>query len=286
MRGADIYRARKARRKKMHKNLWFVLVIMALCAFLWNYRGRACEISDRPLSEGDVVCLQRVTIPDETPEIMVDYTGFTVSFNPAHHLPNYVVWELTGKEANGEVPRNSKFRTDSDILGCATTEDYRNSGFDRGHMAPAADMKWSEEAMSDCHYLTNICPQDHNINGGRWSSLEKLSRKWAERDSAVIIICGPVLSDELVMTIGDSQVSVPERFFKVIMAPYVDPPQAIGFIIPNHRTDDGLEAMAMSVDRVEEITGFDFFSCLPDDVENKMEMSANFREWTKRKSKK
>jgi len=286
MSNSDIYRQRRSRRKlSKFRYLGPLVAALALSAAFIGYRLRAGNDSRYTAVEPspDVECLQQVVIPDETPEIMVEYTGFTVSFNPVHHQPNYVVWELTGSEAEGDVPRNSNFRPDCDVLGCATLDDYRYSGYDRGHMAPAADMKWSAQAMADCHYLTNICPQDHNINGGRWSTLEKLSRQWADRDSSVIIICGPVLSDELISYIGDSQVSVPERFFKVIMSPFIDPPKAIGFIVPNHRTDDGIEAMAVSVNQVEEITGFDFFSSLPDDVEDVMEEKSNFREWNKRK---
>lgn len=234
----------------------------------------------------DVDCLKSVIMPDDVPEIIKEYTGFKVSFNPVHHVPNYVAWELTVHETEGASKRDSKFKADNDVYGCATLDDYRRSGFDRGHMAPAADMKWSDQAMSDCHYLTNICPQDHKVNTGRWSTLEKLSRNWARRDSAIIIICGPVLTDELPQAIGRQQVSVPERFFKVFYAPYANPPSAIAFIVPNHPTDDSMEAMAVSVDDVEAITGFDFFSCLPDEIETRVEQNANYRYWNKRKKEK
>ncbi len=149
-------------------------------------------------------------------------------------------------------------------------------------MAPAGDMKWSAEAMADSHYLTNICPQDHSINGGRWSTLEKKCRQWAERDSSLIIICGPILTDQLDKAIGAQQVSVPERFFKVVLAPYTIPPRAIAFIFPNRPTSDGLESMVTSVDAVEAITGFDFFQCLPDDIEEEVEKMANYRVWERK----
>ena len=137
--------------------------------------------------------------------------------------------------------------------------------------------------MEDSHYLTNICPQDHSINSGRWSTLEKKCRQWAVRDSAIIIICGPVLTDIMPNTIGRSQVSVPERFFKIVLAPYAEPPRAIGFIMPNHPTPDGLESMATSVENIEQITGFDFFKCLPYDIENEVESKSNYRLWDKKR---
>ena len=230
-------------------------------------------------------CLTEITIPDETPEIKLFYTGFTVSFNPAMHQPNYCVWELTSDKANGTEKRVSKFRPDDDVLGCATLDDYRNSGFDRGHMVPAGDMKWDSQAMLDSHYLTNICPQTHALNGGRWSSLENKCREWVARDSVLIIACGPILTDRMPRAIGESSIPVPERFFKVVLAPYSIPPRAIGFIMPNTAPEEGLETMAVSVDQVEEITGFDFFNCLPDDIENEIEAQANFRQWNTRTKK-
>lgn len=291
MNNSDTYIQRRTRRPRHHKagKMGLISFLAALLFFgLVSYgqwiKNRHTKTSPSP--DVDVECLKIVSLPDDVPQIIKEYTGFTVSFNPAHHLPNYVAWELTGTETEGQTPRNSKFRVDDDVYGCATPGDYRGSGFDRGHMAPAADMKWSQKAMDDCHFLTNICPQDHNINSGRWSTLEKLSRQWAKRDSAIIIICGPILTDELPRAIGDQQVSVPERFFKVILAPFATPPSAIAFVMPNFKTDDSMEAMAVSVDDIEQITGFDFFNCLPDELENTIEQNSNFRYWNKRKRSK
>lgn len=137
--------------------------------------------------------------------------------------------------------------------------------------------------MDDSHYLTNVVPQDHSINGGIWSSLEKMCRHWAVRDSALIIICGPILTDMNKRTIGESNVVVPDRLFKVVFAPYTKPPRAIGFIFPNKPTEDGLEALSTSVDNIEAITGFDFFECLPDDIESEVESSTNYRVWNRQK---
>ncbi len=280
---SHIYTARRAARPKRKKReLWIIPVaVLLLLAAAISIQNTS---ADKPTSQAFTAhCLENVIIPDETPAIIKDYTGFRVSFNPAHHLPNYVVWELTGEEVQGTEPRVNKFKPDNDIYGTPTLDDYRNSGFDRGHMAPAADMKWNRQAMLDCHYLTNTCPQTHRLNGGRWATLEELCRQWAIRDSAIVIVSGPVLTDELPRKIGKQSVSVPERFFKVVIAPFVTPPRAIAFIMPNEEVIDGVESLAISVDRVEEITGFDFFSCLPDDIENTIEQQANFRDWNRRK---
>lgn len=284
----DTYMKRRAKRPRRPSRLTkgvsstvaiFLILIAALVAVGQATREEPAELDCGISAEN----LTKVTVPDELNEISIDYTGFHVSFNPSHHVPNYVAWELTEDKAQGKSPRKSKFKADNDIYGCATLDDYRYSGYDRGHMAPAGDMKWSEAAMDDSHYLTNIVPQDHSINGGIWSSLEKMCRRWAERDSALIIICGPVLTDLNERTIGESGVVVPDRLFKVVFAPYTKPPRAIGFIFPNKPTDDGLEALSTSVDNIEAITGFDFFECLPDDIENEVESSTNYRVWNRQK---
>ncbi len=282
----NTYRRRRAARKRKlsPKAALLGIAVIMLCY------GVACALDSyiprrkatEALTGYDAAALSLVTLPAETPQIMKDYEGFTVSFNPECHQPNYVAWELTATEADGELPRSSKFKADRQMPGCATLDDYRNSGFDRGHMAPAADMKWSEQAMADCHYLTNICPQDRKLNGGRWATLEGRCREWARRDSAIIIIAGPVLNDIMTRTIGPSEVPVPERFFKIILSPYVNPPRAIAFIMPNSPEVDPLEKLTVSVDQVEQITGFDFFSALPDSIEDAVERQYNFRDFDRK----
>jgi len=229
--------------------------------------------------------LQLVMTDNTTESQTLAYEGFTVNFNPKMHQPNYVAWELTAEEsAATDVSRKgSDFQQDFDVEGCATLTDYKRSGFSRGHMFPAADAKWSAAAMRDCFMLTNICPQKSELNGGAWKSVEDKSRKWAQRDSSLIIICGPVLTDRLTCSIGSTPVPVPERFFKVILAPYAKPMRAIGFIMNNGYVEGGMQAAAVSVDEVERITGFDFFSTLPDSIEDKIEAECNFPLWSRKK---
>lgn len=256
-----------------------ILVTLVCVLSVWGHLFGKEKATLPP--ETDTACLQYVRLADGAAEEMVDYTGFIVSFNPMHHIPNYSSWELTAEESEGSLPRKSKFHSDLNVVGCPSLDDYRNSGFDRGHMAPAADMKWSADAMDDSHSLVNICPQDHSVNSGIWSTLEKKCRNWAKRDSALIVICGPILTDVMPQSIGASGVKVPRRFFKVVLAPFANPPRAIGFIVPNYVSALPLDEMACTVDEVEEITGYDFFDCLPDSIENEIEKTANIRIWNK-----
>lgn len=214
----------------------------------------------------------------------LQYTGFRVNFNPTLHIPNYVVWTLTESTSDGPHTRkNAKFQADTDVEGSATPDDYRRSGFDRGHMAPAADMKWSAEAMDQCHYMTNICPQDNKLNTGAWSTVENMCRKWAGRYGRLIIVCGPVVTDYMPRHIGETGVAVPERFFKVVIAPDAQKPKGIGFMMPNTYVEGGAQQCVVSIDQVEAITGYDFFSALPDEIENDIEQQASLQDWQRGK---
>lgn len=209
------------------------------------------------------------------------YEGFTVSFNRSNKTPDWVGWELLASETDGEEPRRDKFWQDFTLAGCSSPEDYRRSGYDKGHLCPAADQKWSASAMSDCFVMANMAPQDHALNAGAWKTLEEKERIWAQRDSALIIVAGPIYKENDKTTIGNG-VRVPSAFFKVLLAPYLDQPRAIGFIYPNMRAPGNMADYSMSVDKVEEITGLDFFSSLPDEIENEIEQKANFNTWNRR----
>ena len=181
----------------------------------------------------------------------------------------------------GEAKRHNRFWQDRDVDGCPTTNDYRNSGYDRGHMCPAAEQKWSAEAMDDCFVMANMCPQDHSLNSGAWNTLENKERNWAVRDSAIVIVAGPIYNADDIKTIGNG-VLVPSAFFKVLLAPYVEKPRAIAFVFPNMSSPGSMQNYVMTVDDVEKLTGYDFFSSLPDDIENEVESKASFREWNQR----
>ncbi|MFR3548967.1 DNA/RNA non-specific endonuclease [uncultured Coprobacter sp.] len=288
--------ARKKRKKKKNINwsgrfLWIFFWITILLLFAYYFRleiksalsafstkiERLGEASRRP---GIRYKSLELPLPlEDRAEQIIEHEGYTVSYNKNWRLPNWVAYELTRDELRGTATRTDKFVVDPYVNGVsATNTDYRKSGFDRGHMAPAADMTWSEMAMKESFYFSNMCPQHPGLNRGAWKDLEEHIRKWARRDSAIAIVCGPLV-DERNTTIGRNEVKVPHAFFKVIVSPYVSTPRGIGFVFKNEKEDAPLSVYAVSIDSVEVLTGMDFFSELPDELENRLESQNNISDW-------
>lgn len=220
--------------------------------------------------------------PKGTPSQTLINDAYAVSFNSETLLPNWVAWRLTASHADGKAKRkDAAFTPDEriDETHRVTTYDYMRSGYDRGHMCPAGDNKWSEKAMRQCFLMTNICPQSHGLNTGDWNEMENQCRRWARQYGEIYIACGPVLFKGKHKRIGKAhRVTVPEAFFKVVLC-MKGKPKAIGFIYRNEAGDRPKSHYVNTVDQVERITGLDFFSSLPDDIEREVEASASLDEW-------
>lgn len=210
---------------------------------------------------------------------VITHVGYTTSYNSNWLIPNWVAYELTSREVAGTYPRPKKqFEPDPMVKGrSAEHRDYTNSGYSRGHMAPAADMKWSEQAMLESFYLSNICPQIAELNGGVWEKLENRVRKLAS-ESNVYVCCGPIVGSSP-KRIGENKVAVPAKFFKVLCMQRKGKWQAIGFVMPNSAIKGSMFDYAVTVDEVERLTGHDFFHNLPDDIETLIESQFKQKDW-------
>lgn len=225
--------------------------------------------------------------PLETPRIMderesqvIVHKGYTVSYNNQIRLPNWVAYELTDVEVDGECKRNSHFYPDPDAKGRqADNEDYRNSGWDKGHMAPAGDMKWDRQAMMESCYFTNICPQNHNLNGGDWKSLEEKCRDYARRYGNVYVAAGAIVGERKNGTIGHNRVVVPDAFFKVLLVCIDGKYEGIGFYFENVAGHKPLTVYAKTIDEIETLTNIDFFFSLPDKLEEDVESKIHEECW-------
>jgi endonuclease G len=243
-----------------------------------NGEAGACDASAGAAEADDKLVMQ--TSPKGTPEQILKRTGYVASYNKTTLLPNWVAWHLTAERTEGSAKRSGvDFAEDTEVPEPRATDwDYYNSGYDRGHMCPAADNKWSKKAMEESFLFTNMCPQNGNLNRGDWNEMEMACRKWAKKYGDLYIVCGPILYKGKHKTIGKNKVVVPEAFFKVVLRTG-DDPQAIGFIYKNTSGNRPKDSYVNTVDEVERITGIDFFPSLPDDVEKKVEAECDLGLW-------
>jgi len=227
-----------------------------------------------------VVAIPHLEIPKTGPkELILTHTGYTLSYNTTSKQAVWVAYELTSDETNPEVRRNNKFVPDPLIKSSsAANSDYAKSGYDKGHLAPAADMSYSQQTMLESFYLSNMSPQIPGFNRGIWKQLEEQVRQWAVDNKAIYIVTGGVLTDGL-PAIGLNKVAVPQYFYKVILD-YSEPDiKGIGFIIPNKSSQESLQHYAVTIDSVEKITNIDFFYQLPDDREIMIESAIDVNKW-------
>jgi len=200
-------------------------------------------------------------------DIILHYTGFTVRYDTLNRIPVWVAYELSSEETEGESGRESRFTTDNNFKWPqATTKDYSKSGYDRGHMAPAADMKWSPEAMKDCFHLTNICPQSPNLNRRDWKMLEERCRDWARQFGSILIVCGPLVESDSLGTIGNG-VRVPDAFFKAVATKKDSSFQGIGFIFNNTDEQQHIWTRTVSIDSIEVRSGLNLFYGMSEEAE-------------------
>lgn len=263
--------------KKRGKKL---LILLAILLVLWILTlVLAPSEAELPQATGSAIPGLELPYFEKT-ELVVSHPGYTLSYDEEHEQARWVAYHLTREELYGSFERKDDFRSDPSIItGSATLDDYRSSGYDRGHLIPAADLSFSEEAMSGSFYMSNMSPQEGQFNRGIWSKLEATVRNFADTEGAVYVVTGPVLTDGPYKTIGKNKVSVPNQYYKVILD-YEEPElKAIGFVLPNEGSSKSLEKFATTVDEVEELTGLDFFHRLDDDEEALLEGSYDSSLW-------
>jgi endonuclease G len=183
--------------------------------------------------------------------------GYSLSYNESHEQANWVSYIHERSKASASIERGNDFRTDPSVkTGSAELDDYAGSGYDRGHLAPAADMAWSARAMSESFFMSNMSPQLPSFNRGIWKQLESLVRSWAMLYDSLLIVTGPVLTDGLT-TIGFNRVSVPEQYYKLVYRLVEGDFESIAFVL-NQRANGDLSEYVKSVSEVEELVGIDF----------------------------
>lgn len=209
--------------------------------------------------------------------------GYAYGYSEEYEQPLWVTYKLTyGELQNKKFSRSDDFREDPRILTrSASPADYKSSGYDCGHLAPAADMGWSSDVMSASFFMSNMTPQKPEFNRGIWKRLEDLVRDFARKEETVFIVTGPVFYPGRELDrIGENRVAVPHACYKVVydMTP---PEKMIGFILPNEKAPKKkkLQDYAVTVKAVEQATGLEFFPALPENVREKLKTTITVSDW-------
>lgn len=204
----------------------------------------------------------------------ITYSYFSISYSEPHEQADWVCYRLTEKMITGYAERKDNFRIDSKVTtGSSVTSDYKNSGYDRGHLAPAADFKFSQKAMDESFLMSNISPQVPGFNRGIWKELEELIRSWATIYGKIDVVTGPIFKDNLGV-IGNNQVVIPGYFYKAIVRQEKGKYEGIAFVLPNSESNESLKYYVLSIDNLEYAAGINFYAKLNNSFESKVDINS------------
>ena len=222
-------------------------------------------------------------ISDTISGLLLERYCYSVSYNKITRQPNWVMWRLTAehvmKRKDGVW---NEYREDTELPSeiRSTLDDYASSGYDRGHMCPGGDCNWDDDGRDETFLLSNMCPQNSNLNRGDWKEIEMACRKWARQYNNIYIVCGPIFfKSQEHEKIGPHQIPVPEAFFKVILCAESSYPKGIGFICRNTDGNRKKDFYVNSIRQVERVTGYRFFPNVDDSIKSVVYDMDDINEW-------
>lgn len=211
---------------------------------------------------------------------IIRHKHFFLSYSEEHEQAEWAAYYLTADSKSQHHLERPYFKQDPLVdTDSAHWKNYKDTGYDKGHLVPAADMKFSEEAYQETFLTSNVAPQNRAFNAGVWNRLEQKIRYWADKYSALFIVTGSILHDNLI-TIDEEEVSVPDYFFKIVVRVQNEGLVMIPFLVPNKKSDAPLYTFAMTIDVIEQITGIDFNHKLSEKIEEKIQKEMSYKEWS------
>jgi endonuclease G len=268
--------------------LVFILVVLYLLSQIkidtWSTdQGQSNNGQDITLSGEKIEGVVKSYYPESTTGEVVEHKYYTLSYSEEHEQAEWVAYKLTEDNLRKQrVKRAKKYNPDKSIEGTsAYHNDYTRSGYTRGHLAPAGDMAFNEDAMRESFYMSNMSPQLKEFNGGIWRELEETVRNWAYDNDELYIVSGPVLKEgHIIKQIGRNEVSVPDLFYKIVLDIKGSNKKAIAFLMPNERSEKRIQEYIVSIDELEELLGINFFADFLDpELEEELEKSRTSKGW-------
>ncbi len=262
---------------KKISNIFYVLLLF------WFYSS--CQNSQVKSNNLEVKSLQtnsnlewKNLLPTSTSNVIIVHDFYTLSYKEQFEQAEWVAYELKLPKTKIKFKR-PYFIDDPKVASqSADWKNYKNSGFDKGHLCAAADMKISKKAFDETFFTSNISPQRHNFNNGIWNRLEDKTRFWAVTKDDMFVITGGVLRKGL-PTIGYEKVAIPEYFYKILCSKKNGTLKIIAFLVPHKKSQASIYDFVVTVDEIEKLTGIDFFKNLEDNQEKELESKADLKGW-------
>lgn len=258
-----------------------VITIVALLVGYWLQQKEEANSSSQPTTETASNKTNNFNyFPTSTTGVIIKHNGYQLSYSEKHEQAEWVAYPLDKSDIVYTNRKRPFFIVDPKVkTKSADWRNYKKSGYDKGHLCPAGDRRASKNAHDETFYTSNISPQNHEFNAGIWNKLEQKTRYWAKKYNHLYVVTGGILEPNL-KTIGKEKVSVPNYFYKVLLD-YTQPEiKAIAFLLPHKESSKPLSDFVVSIDELEQKTGIDFFPELPDTIENQLEASANYKNWS------
>jgi endonuclease G len=214
---------------------------------------------------------------------IIRHKYYALCYADTHEQASWVAYRLEYRETQGNADRQDDHFKPDDLVsaGSALPTDYLGSGYDRGHLAPAADFIFSENALAETFYMSNMSPQKPEFNRGIWKELEQKVRFWIKKEKILYIVAGGVLKNGLSKIGKQNKITVPDYFYKIIVDLEAPEIKAIAFLMPNEGSQFPLQNFVVTIDEIEKQTGIDFFPKLPDELEKQVEASLSTSKWFK-----
>jgi len=264
------------------KNIYPILVAVVIIGFYF--------LNDKIDAQKADEAYQKVNTPNETTNthylptsttgVVVHHQYYSLSYSEKDEQAEWVAYELKKNQLSHNNFKRPYFEVDNSIkTKAASWRNYKNSGYDKGHLCPAGDRRFSKRAFNETFLTSNITPQKHDFNSGIWNRLEQKVRYWASKYDGVYVVTGGVLKGKH-KAIGKEKVTVPRYFYKVLLDNSRGHIKMIAFLMPHQESKRPLYEFVTSVDKIETLTGIDFFPQLEDSIENKLEARTDYKGWS------
>jgi len=232
-----------------------------------------------PEGSGSKTEIPAFFVPNSTTGAVVEHDHFSLSYNELYEQAEWVAYTLKKSHLTYDDRQRPYYIEDPGVkTKSADWRNYKGSGYDRGHLCPAGDRRFSEYAYKETFYTSNITPQDKDFNAGVWNRLEMQIRYWCKQYGTLYIVAGGVLEKGL-PSIGEEDVAVPGWYYKIVARGYGNDVKVVAFLIPHYETQKRLKQFLVPVDQIEHLTGIDFFEKLSDTLEDTLEKSIETSGW-------